>query len=107
MGDLDSKMSALSEKVHLQQGQINTLFKFFEELKDSVKSIAQDLKSIRSDIHDAIATKIETEHLITDLSATKQDVKELTTWKNQVFGVIIFIGCLLPIVDIALRYVGK
>ena len=91
---MEQKVYDLSQKLGATQGQVNTLFTIMQDIKDAVKEMAGDIKSIQKDIHKIV----EIEDKIKEIGTLRKDVDKLREWKWTVTGGVILLSIIVPYV---------
>ena len=90
--DAEQKIYDLSQKLGVTQGQVNTLFELMSDIKDAVKSMAGDIKTIQQDIHRIANVEKELEKI----EKLAKEVKELQITKWVLAGGLIVLSALTP-----------
>jgi chromosome segregation ATPase len=86
--DIEQKIYDLSQKLGVTQGQVNTLFEVMSDIKDSVKSMASDIKTIQQDIHRLAGVEKE----LVRLEQLSKEVKELQVAKWVLTGALVMLS---------------
>jgi len=91
---LEDRVYNLSEKLGATQGQVNSLFTLLTDLKESMSSIAVDIKGIKGELHSINDLRPRILALEEECKIAKKKLEENVLWRTWIAGAAAVLGAI-------------